>query len=208
MTAVNAIRAFFVPILAAYPALVYLGTYFSIIIIGNVVSFATLWLAFQGELDFANFLGVVGLVIFADISGDLAWYWLGRKLRGTKLGEFLYHRLPKHEEIEGYIKANAKKWIVLSKFIPSTTFTIIFLVGWAKIDFKKFFSASLLAIFSSVAVLVALAFGLATGLSGLEAAAVFKKYERLFFLAVILFIVINFVLGKLFRALIRRGQKV
>lgn len=207
MTAVNAIRAFFVPLLVAYPALVYLGTYLSIIIVGNVVSFATLWLAFQGELDFKNFLGVVGLVLFADISGDLAWYWLGRKLRGTRLGEFLHRHLPKHEEIEGYITANSKKWIFLSKFIPSSTFTIIFLVGWSKIDFKKFFSTSLLAIFSSVAILVALAFGLATGLSGLEAATVFKKYERLFLLAVILFLVINFVLGKLFRSLVRRGQK-
>ena len=207
MTAVNAIRAFFVPILAAYPVLVYLGTYISIIIVGNVVSFATLWLAFQGELDFKNFLGVVGLVLFADISGDLAWYWLGRKLRGTRLGEFLYRHIPKQKEIEEHIAANSKRWIFLSKFIPSSTFAIIFSVGWAKIDFKKFFATSLLAIFSSVAILVLLAFGLATGLSGLEAATAFKKYERLFLLAIIIFIVIDLLLGKLFRTLGRRARR-
>lgn len=207
MTLANAIRAFFAPILTAYPALVYLGTYLSIIFIGNVVSFATLWLAFQGKLEARSFFGVVGLVLFADISGDLAWYWFGRTFRGTRLGNFIYNRIPRREEIEEYIASNPQKWIFLSKFIPASTFAIIFSVGWVRTDFKKFFFASLAAIASSVAVLVLLAFGLARGLSSFEAEAAFRHYERLFLLAVAIFLAIDLLAGKLLRSFVRKKQR-
>lgn len=207
MNTVNVIRAFFTPLLLAYPLLLYFGTYLSIIFIGNLVSFTTLWLAFQGNLEFLPFLGVIALVLFADISGDLAWYFLGKKLSGTRFGHFLYNRIPHHREIEEYIQASAPKLIFLSKFIPGSTFAIIFSVGWAKTDFKKFFPISLAAIMSSVSVLVLLAFGLASSLSALTAASLFKRYEHLVILAVVLFLIIDILLGKLFRRALHYGKR-
>ncbi len=203
MNTVQAIRAFFLPIIATYPVLLYLGTYLSIIFLGNVISFTTLLLAFQGSVSVGPFLGVIALVLFADISGDLAWYWLGRKLPGTRVGEFLYRKLPKHEEIERNVLKRAERWVFLSKFIPASTFTIIFLTGWSEVPFKKFFRTSLAAIFCSVAVLTLFAFALSLGLSSLEPIALFKRFERLFALGIIIFLLFNFFLAKLFRRLIR-----
>lgn len=204
MTAVDAIQAFFAPLLLAYPVLVYFGTYLSIIIIGNVVSFATFWLAFQGNVQLWPFLGVVSLVLFADISGDQAWYWLGRGLRGTKFGNFLYRKLPGREYLEEHIREKADRWIFLSKFIPSSTFPIIFLAGWSDVPFRKFFPVSLAAIVSSAAVLVLLAFGLSLGLSALQPTAFFRDFERLFLLGIVIFLILDFLAAKLSRRAFRR----
>lgn len=206
MNAVNAVQAFFAPILLAYPILVYFGTYLSIIIIGNVVSFATLWLAFQGGIEIVPFLGVVTLVLLADISGDQAWYWLGRGLRDTKLGNFLYRKLPKREYIEKHLRRRATRWIFLSKFIPSSTFPIIFLAGWSDVPFRKFLPASLAAIASSVATLVLLAFGFSLGLSTLEPVAFFRHFERLFLLGIVIFLILHFLTAALSRRFLKREE--
>lgn len=206
MTAVDAIQSFFAPILLAYPLLLYFGTYLSIIILGNVVSFATLWLAFQGDVQIGPFLVVVSLVLFADISGDLTWYWLGRSLRGTRFGTFIYRRVPQRENIERHIQKRATRWIFLSKFIPFSTFPIIFSAGWANVPFRKFFPVSLAAIVSSVATLVLLSFGLSLGLSPLEPVAAFKQFERLFLLGIIIFLALNFLAAKLSRRVLRREE--
>ena len=206
MTAVNVVRTFFAPILLAYPFLVYFGTYISIIICGNVVSVATLWLAFQGKVEIIPFVGVVALVLFSDISGDQAWYWLGRGLRGTKLGSFLYRKLPKREYLESHIRRQAERWIYLSKFIPSSTFPIIFLAGWSDVPFRKFLRSSLAAIGSSTAVLVLLAYGFSLGLSTLEPTAFFRRFERLFLLGIVIFLALNFLAVKLSRRILRREE--
>lgn len=203
MNTIQAIRAFFLPIIATYPVLLYLGTYLSIIFLGNVISFTTVLLAFQGGVRFWPFAGIIFLVILADVSGDLAWYWLGRKLRGTKIGEALYRKLPRHEKIEKNILKNSDRWVFLSKFIPFSTFTIIFLTGWIEVPFKKFFRVSLVAIVSSVAALVIFAFVLSLGLSSLEPIALFKQFERLLALGILVFIIFNLFLAKLFRRVIR-----
>lgn len=200
------IHGFFAPLIAAQPLLVYPVTFLSIILIGNPVSFAAFYLAFQENFRAGNLFGIVLLVLAADIAGDLAWFWLGKKLRGTKLGHFLRRHIPKHEELENNIRANSDKWIFLSKFIPSTTFAIIFSVGWADIKFKKFWPVSLAAIASSVLVLMAVAFGLASSLSGLEAVHAFKRFERLFVLALIIFFILNFAVAKISRKILRRAK--
>lgn len=206
MNAVNAVQAFFAPLLLAYPFLVYFGTYLSIIIIGNVVSFATLWLAFQGNVQTVPFLGVVSLVLLADISGDQAWYWLGRSLRDTKTGAFLYNHIPRRAYVEKHIQERAERWIFLSKFIPSFTFPIIFMAGWSRVPFRKFLPYSLAAIISSAATLVLLAYVFSLGLSTLQPVAFFQSFERLFLLGILLFLVLHFLAAKLFRRVLRRRE--
>jgi membrane protein DedA with SNARE-associated domain len=206
MNPVNAIQAFFAPILAGYPFFVYFGTYLSVIIFGNVVSFATLWLAFQGNVQVGPFLGVASLVILADISGDQAWYWLGRSLRDTKFGSFLYSHIPRRVHIEKHIEEHPDRWIFLSKFIPYSTFPIIFMTGWAQVPFRKFLPASLAAIISSVSALVLLAYGFKLGLSALQPVAFFKSFERLFLLGILLFLLLHFLGAKLSRRAFHRRE--
>ena len=204
MNTVQAIRAFFLPIIAASPLLLYFGTYLSIIFFGNVVSFATILIAFQGGTGIWPFLGIISLVLLADISGDLAWYWLGRGLRGTRVGEFLYKNLPKHAEIERHILKRSDRWIFLSKYIPFSTFTIIFLSGWSIVPFKKFFKVSVAAVVSSVAALTLLVFLVSLGLSSLGPAAIFQRFERLLILGVLVFLLFNFLAARLSRRILRR----
>lgn len=201
------VQAFFAPLLAAYPLLVYPGMVLSIILIGNLASFSFFWLAFTENFRASHLFLIIILVFLADVAGDLLWYALGRTFSGTKFGNRLYGRVAGHGDIEKHLAENAPRWIFLSKYIPFSTFAIIFSAGWAKIPFKKFWPVSLTAIASSVFVLMLITYGLSTGLSGLEAVSIFKHIERLLAVAVLLFLLLNFVIAKLVRRVVRHGER-
>ena len=180
-----------------YPLLTYPGLFISIILIGNPVSFSTFWLAFQEEFRFSEIAWLFAFVVFTDVCGDLAWYYMGKKLRGTKFGEKIHSKIPKADIIAAHLERHASKWVFLSKYIPSSTFTIIFSAGWADMPFKKFIKTSLVAIFSSVLVIAGLTYGLSSGFTALEAKSIFNRIEQLLVVGLVAFLLINFVFGKL-----------
>lgn len=197
------VQGFLDPLLAAHPLLVYPATYFSIILIGNPASFAALWLAFEDHLRASSMFGILGLILFADISGDLAWYSLGRSLRDTRIGRLIHSHIPRRNAIEKHVAKNASKWIFLSKFIPSSTFAIIFSVGWAKVKFRKFLPVSLAAIGSSVAVLALIAYALASSLSSINAPVIFRRIEHLLAISLVIFIGLNIIIARFSRNLMK-----
>ncbi len=191
------VSGFFTNLIDNYPLLTYPGLFLSIILIGNPVSFSAFWLAFQEEFKFSTIAGLFAFVVFTDICGDLAWYYMGKKLRGTPFGEKIHSKIPRAKDVADHLEKYGAKWVFLSKYIPSSTFTIIFSAGWADMPFRKFIKTSLLAIFSSVIVIAGLTYGLSSGFTAIEAKSVFNRIEQLLVVGLVAFLLINFFFGKL-----------
>lgn len=173
--------------------IIYLGTIF----FGNISAFATFWIAFRGGFG-AWGIPLAALVIFAaEVSGDMLWYSLGSTLRDTRLGTFLKNRLPNHEKLESKIQTKIVRMVVLSKFIYASSFPIIFMIGWSRVAFKRFFRASSLTLAAWVPLLMGIAYGLFSSLSPLGAIATFRQFEINFFIGIAAFIVANYFLTKL-----------
>ncbi|MDP2599094.1 MAG: VTT domain-containing protein [Candidatus Liptonbacteria bacterium] len=181
--------------------LAYFIIYFATIFLGNISAFASFWIAFRG------FFGPWGvplliLTIFAaDMSGDILWYSLGSTLRDTRLGNFLKNHLPRHRSLEKRVHRNSAKWVLFSKFLYASSFPVIFLVGWMRVDFKKFFKASIFSILTWVPILTILAYVLVTSLTPLNAVAVFKKFEVAFIIGIALFFALDYLVVMLVRKL-------
>lgn len=201
------VSGFFNGLITNYPLLTYPGLFISIIIIGNPVSFSTFWLAFQEEFSFSAISWLFAFVIFTDICGDLAWYYMGKKLRGTPFGEKIHSKIPKAKDIAAHLEKHAGKWVFLSKYIPSSTFTIIFSAGWVNVPFKKFIRTSLLAISSSVLLIAGMTYGLSSGFTALEAKSIFGRIEQLLAVGLAIFLLINFGFGKLVTEYFHRKDK-
>src|SRR5260370_1023772 len=105
--------------------------------------------------------------------------------------------------MERALHKNASYWIFISKYLYAASFPVIFLIGWSRIDFKKFWRASLFSIVTWVPLLSLLAYGLISGLSPLGAVAAFKHIEKLFVISIILFIVVDFILARIIRKVAR-----
>jgi membrane protein DedA with SNARE-associated domain len=201
------VSGFFTNLISNYPLLTYPGLFISIILLGNPVSFSTFWLAFQEEFRFSTIALLFAFIVFTDICGDLAWYYMGKKLRGTRLGEKLHSKIPKAEIVAAHLKRHDSKWVFLSKYIPSSTFTIIFSAGWTDMPFKKFIRTSLVAILSSVLLIAGITYGLSLGFSAIEAKNIFHRIEQLLVVGLLAFLLINFIFGKLITRYFRREER-
>ncbi len=120
----------------------YIVLYFSIIIFGNVVALSAFLLAFIGGLGPWGMLNVTITVLLADVSGDSLWFTLGKKLYGTKTGNFIKNHLPHQNLIKQHVDKDSLKWLYISKFVSSVTSPFLFLVGWSQnVSFKAFYEA-------------------------------------------------------------------
>lgn len=177
--------------------LAYFIIYLATIFFGNVSSFVSFWVVYQG-----GHFGPWGIplliptIFLANVTGDLFWYSLGRGTRDTRFGHWVKRHLPWHERIERALTRNGKKWIFLSKFIYASSFPVLFSVGWTNMEFKKFFRNSVLSILTWLPVLFGLAYGLASGLSPLRAVTLFRDFEFTFFVGLGLFIFLDYLLAK------------
>lgn len=178
--------------------LAYFIIYLTVIFFGNVAVFAFLWLVVKG------LLGRWGLPFFllatfaADVSADILWYWLGRTLRETRFGGFIRKLIPRHNKIQEHLHQNSPKWIFLAKFMHSSNFPIIFMVGWTKIRFKKFFKTALVAILAWLLVLLVLSIGLIAGFRSLETYKIIR-FEKLFLIGIIVFFAASFLIKEVLR---------
>lgn len=190
------------------PFLAYFIIYLVTIFLGNISAFASLWLALRGYLGTWGVPWILLTIFAAEATGDLLWYALGRTLRETRFGNFVKNHLPGHSKIEQNLERNGRNWIFLSKFLYGSTFPIIFLVGWTKTDFKKFFQTSLVALLLWLPILTGLAYGLIFSLTPLGAIAafkvIFKKFEFVFFFGLGLFVVADYFLAKAFKIIAAR----
>lgn len=188
--------------------LAYFIVYVSTIFLGNISAFTSFWFAFQGGLGPFGVPFVILAVFLAHITGDLLWYSMGRTLRETRFGNWVRRRLPGHEKIEAHIERRGKRWMIFSKFVYGSNFPIVFSIGWMKIDFKKFFKNSLLAVSLWLPILIGLSYALFSSLSPLRAVATFKNFEEVFLIALVLFLVFDYLLVKVVRKIFKNGNGV
>ncbi|MEK9180376.1 MAG: VTT domain-containing protein [Patescibacteria group bacterium] len=175
--------------------LVYFIIYLSTIFIGNLAAFGGFWLVFRGELGPWGLPLLIATLLLAEASGDILWYSLGQKLRGSKLGDFIRNKFtPQHDKIESSLQKNGMNWIFLSKFLYASAFPVIFTIGWAGVPFKKFLKVSCLAIALWMPILGGVAFGLVSSLTPLQATTIFRRVEILFLAGLGLFILIDYFL--------------
>ena len=188
--------------------LAYFIVYLVTIFLGNLSAFAGLWLVFRGYFGIAGVPLMVGTIFLSDLSADVLWYSLGRATRGTRFGNWVKGHLPWHDKIERTIHRNGRGWLFVSKFVYGSTVPIGFSIGWATMEFKKFFRNSVFSILAWLPILLLLGYGLVSGLSPLRALAVFHNFEWVFLIGLVLFIILDYLIAKLFSWMFaRKGHR-
>jgi membrane protein DedA with SNARE-associated domain len=177
------------------PLLVYAILYLAGIFLGNISAFVGFWLVISGYLGPWGILFLFITLFASDLTGDITWYALGHALRGTRFGTFIRNHLPHHERLERHLEKNSDRWVFLSKFIYASAFTVLFMIGWCRVEFKKFFRAAVLATLVWLPVLLLVAYGLIFALSYLRVAAVFHGLELVFLIGLVIFLAMRYGLS-------------
>lgn len=173
----------------------YLAIYFSTILIGNAAAFSTFILAFLGRFGHWGLLYVIIIVFLADISTDNLWYFSGRWLHNTKIGNFIKNHLPHHDLIHKHIHEGNLKWLYLAKFVSSTSAPFVFLIGWSQsVNFKKFFHLSIRTVIVWLGLMIISTTAIGLGLIPFQSIKFFKNLEVTIVVVVILFIGFEFLL--------------
>jgi len=172
----------------------YIILYFSIIIFGNAVAFSAFILAFLGGLGRWGMLLVTLTVVLADLSGDSLWFTLGKKLRDTKVGNFIKRHLPHHNLIQKHLHEDSLKWLYVSKFVSSVTAPFLFLLGWSQnISWKKFFEANVKTTIFWALILLATSTIIGSGLLPFISPESFEKIEVTITIVVVFIIIFQFL---------------
>ena len=178
------------------PFLAYFIIYLATIFLGNISAFVSFWVIAQAGFGLWGFPLLVAIIFTADFSGDMLWYTLGRKLRGTKFGDWVKRHLPGHDKAEEVLKYHGKYWIYFSKFVFGSAPVVIFSVGWSGMRLRNFVKNSIFSILIWLPILMGIAYGLVSGLSPLGTIDDFKKFEWNFLIGIILFLILNYIIAK------------
>lgn len=93
--------------------------------------------ALEGYL---NWWFVVGVAFAGVVLGDIAWYYLGRYSKETRLGNWLSKKFAHYQ---GWLSENFTqryfRLAFISKFLYYINRLTPLLAGWEKMEFKKFF---------------------------------------------------------------------
>lgn len=86
-----------------------------------------------------NWGALIVLGFIAVILGDVAWYCLGKYLRGTKIGPWLRGRFKNYGGwLNGGFMSNYKKIAFFSKFLYYVNRLVPFLAGWEGMPIRRF----------------------------------------------------------------------
>ena len=152
--------------------------------------------ALEGYL---NLWWVAGVAFAGVIIGDVAWYYLGRYSKETRIGNWVSRKFEKHQ---GWLLENIQNHYVrlafFSKFLYYVNRITPLLAGWQKMDFKKFFKTHLIAGFAWVVAMTILGkfFGLIIIAIGTK--KVFRGIHWFFISLAVLVIGGEFILKRLF----------
>ncbi len=177
--------------------------YLAIIFLGNVFSFIGFLLVIKAQLGLGYLFLMFIVVFLADISGDILWFHLGKFLRDTKLGYFILNRFNKHNlKFEEIVNKNGMKWYFFGKFFYTSSI-IVFMLGWAQKEFKKFIKTSLIITVFMIFVVYFLSIGIILGLTSLaNVTKIFNRLEWLFIIGLPLFILLEFIISKIIKKIL------
>jgi membrane protein DedA with SNARE-associated domain len=176
-----------------------IGAYFIIylatIFLGNISAFVSFWIIFEANFGIVGFLFLMLIVFLSDMTGDHLWYSMGRSLRGTRFGLWVETHMPGHAKAEAMVKRKGRQWLFLSKFVLGLAPPIVFSIGWSGMNFKTFYKNSLFSILLWLPILMALSYGIVSGLAPL-AATDFRRLEWIALGGFALFIIADYALAK------------
>jgi membrane protein DedA with SNARE-associated domain len=176
--------------------IVYVATVFA----GSVTAFIAFWVSFAADFEPWRVMALVGIVAAGQVTGDCFWFGLGHGLRNTRIGNWVERRVPGHARAESALHKNGRRFLYFSKFAYGSAGLVVFSLGWTGMDFRRFIKNSVASIVVSLPIIFFMAYGLFSGLSPLAAVDVFKHMGRLFLIGIIAFIVLEWLLAKLVKA--------
>jgi membrane protein DedA with SNARE-associated domain len=188
----------------AQPLIAYLIVFFGMFIEGEGIILIASIFAWQGRL---SWLLLAITIISGTILGDIAWYMLGKHLKGTRLGGWLDKIYEKPGNvIEKVITEHYGKFAILSKFMYFTTHPTVFLVGWHDYKFKKFLGITAYAsiIWGLAVLLIGYSFGYAISLIGFK--KIMKRIEIFALIVFVALFVIERLIKKNFSRIINKKQ--
>lgn len=198
---------FLIELFKQYQFLTYLFFYIAIVFLGNIFSFISFLTIIKSNLGMFYLLIMFLLAYLANISGDILWFSLGKALRDTRLGNFIFNRFaPQNLKAEEIIHKNGIKFFIFSKFFSTGGF-FAFALGWAKKDFKKTINLSLVTSFFLVLIIYIISIGIILGLTSLSKVSnLFEKAEFLFIFGLILFILLEFFISKIIKKILNSNK--
>ena len=173
---------------------------------GEVFFLTAAVLAWQGYL---NWWLIAVVAFFGVILGDIAWYWLGRKIERIPLiGLMLKVKMSTYQEwLEENFFSRYGRMAFYSKFLYYINRLTPLVAGWHKFDFRRFlkihFFAGLLWVTANVA--FGLIFGLIVGTEGME--FLLKRVEYLLAGAAVVFIGGEYIAKTFFSKKIKKQLK-
>ncbi len=125
------------------PALAYLVLFLGMFIEGEVFFITGAVFAIEGFLNWWILLGVtfVGVIL-----GDIAWYFLGRYSKETRLGDWVQKKFSGYQDwLEENFETRYARLAFISKFLYYVNRITPLLAGWQRMEFKKFLRVHLIA---------------------------------------------------------------
>jgi len=181
----------------------YVIIFISTMILGNVASFSSFWLAFFGHFGPMGIFYTLITILVEAVTVDMMWYGLGRSLHKTRLGGWIRKRIEKRKKLN-ISHESIVKLIVIAKLLSSVNTGVIFLAGWTKMEFKRFFKASLISIVVLFTVMLGLVSFLGSSFSPIRSIDIFKKLEFTLLLGVMISISLTLIL----RHLVKNKQAI
>jgi membrane protein YqaA with SNARE-associated domain len=198
---------FLIELFKQYQFLTYLFFYIAIVFLGNIFAFIGFLTIIKSGAGIIYILIMFLLAYLANISGDILWFSLGKALRDTRLGNFIFNRFaPQNLKAEEIIHKKGIKFFIFSKFFSTGGF-FAFALGWAKKDFKKTINLSLVTSFFLVLIIYIISIGIILGLTSLSKVSnLFEKAEFLFIFGLILFILLEVLISKIIKKILNSNK--
>lgn len=179
-----------------YPFWAYAILFVGMFIEGEAFFLTITIFALQGHLSWP----LVLLVTLAGILlGDVAWYWLGKYSRGTKLGFLLSEKFSTyHKWMEENFITRYERMAVYSKFIYFINRLTPLIAGWHGLEFKKFIKIHTYAALFWVGVMSLLVSLLAFIVGGAGLRWLLEHIEIVFVGSFVIFVVVEYSLKRIF----------
>jgi len=175
-----------------------------ILLQGELTTLIATHLIVESYLPWSQFLSAA---IPALLIGETALYMIGRFIRNTRFGWRMERKFKDNRRIQFYTRflhRNASRLFVIAKFIIGANFLVLLLAGWTKMRFRPFLRAYLKSAAFWFVTVIAVSYGITSGLHYLKSENIFRKVEL-----IILGIIILFFIGEhFFKVIIRKEANI
>jgi len=185
----------------------YFAIYLVTIILGNIAAFASFWVIFEAGFGVLGFLCLIIVIFLSYVTEDIACYFFGRWIRGTRFGPWAEKHVPGYAKTEIMVRQKGPHWLLISKFIVGFATLVAIAIGWSGMDFKRFYKNSILSILLWLPILTILAYAIVSGLAPLAAA----NLEKIGWLALggfVLFVILAYVISSAVKLLEKHLLKI